>query len=150
MAYEITDGDCQDYPYIIGYSHYLGSSAYWTWDQLRLAREHNAPRTTTRVWVNRDTNKPEFVDVTAYSTDGLRLLAGEMTGLGLDCSELEAFRIRKENEVDGFYQGDLVRNTFTREEGVITFADPACHKSHVRIGDLVAIWPHTAMEHVRT
>ncbi|WP_431911689.1 hypothetical protein [Nonomuraea jabiensis] len=114
--YEITDKDREDYPYIVGYCHYLGSSEFWIWDQVRMAREHNAPRTATRVWIDRQSGKPVFGDVSSLSSDGLRLLVIEMESRGLDCHEI-AERLQGRDWLEKFGRQMFIDlETFKHEE----------------------------------
>lgn len=84
----ITPQDRQDYPYIIGYCHYIGSSEWWVGDQIRQAREYGAPRDAVRVWLDRESGQLEVRNIDDWSADGQRILAIEMKRLGLDCHEI--------------------------------------------------------------
>ncbi|MER7208517.1 hypothetical protein ABT340_15710 [Streptosporangium sp. NPDC000239] len=47
----VTPQDIAEFPYIVGYCHYVGSFDHWTADQVRIAREHGAPQNAFRVWI---------------------------------------------------------------------------------------------------
>jgi hypothetical protein len=84
----ITEQDRQDYPYIVGHCLYFGSYSYWTEDQIRLAREYNAPRTTERIEYVQRTDKVKLWDALDGTPEWKERLKREMDFHGLDHSEI--------------------------------------------------------------
>ncbi|MEU7830359.1 hypothetical protein [Nonomuraea sp. NPDC049129] len=84
----ITEKDRQDYPYIIANSLYYGSYEYWTVDQIRLAREHNVPRTTHRIEYIQRRDEVKVWDILDAAPEFKRKIKEEMHFHQLDHSEL--------------------------------------------------------------
>jgi hypothetical protein len=85
----VTQQDREDYPYIVASSLYFGSYAYWTEDQIRMAREYNAPRTTDRVEVNFYTREITLHDIHDATEVWKERIKGVMDAHGLGHSEID-------------------------------------------------------------
>ncbi|GII83314.1 hypothetical protein Ssi03_13040 [Sphaerisporangium siamense] len=85
----ISDEDRKDYPYIIGYCHFIGSLDTWTAYQVQLARQFGAPRTAFRIWIEPVNGALRVRTPDVCSAEFRERLAAHMRRHGLDCHELD-------------------------------------------------------------
>lgn len=84
----ISAQDRQDYPFIIGYAHYLGAYDYWTSEMVRMAREGGAPRTTILARIEPAHSKVVATDLSTFAPETQARLVKHMQSIGLDTSAI--------------------------------------------------------------
>ncbi|SFI81214.1 hypothetical protein SAMN05216275_10555 [Streptosporangium canum] len=80
---QVTPQDRRDYPFILGYCHFIGSYDYWTAEQVQMAREVGAPRTAIQVWIEPAHNVPTCRTLDSLSPEFRARLIKHMEGIGL-------------------------------------------------------------------